>query len=204
MFRSNDCDSPKHANWDHSAVSRGICLAAAKGPAADGAQRNAAIKGVTCRRRRNRIVLRTWATCVLAAALVVPIRVSATLGGDMASIAADQMQMNAVQQNSNLVSYALFELQLPSGTVVREYVSPSGTVFAVVWQGPAQPDLKQILGKYFELYTQAIQAQRDGRGPSVIQQSGLVVETGGHMRAFFGRAYLPQALPNGVSVDKIQ
>jgi hypothetical protein len=37
-----------------------------------------------------------------------------------------------------------------------------------------------------------------------VHQSGLVVETGGHMGAFVGRAYLPQALPQGVSADDIK
>jgi len=93
---------------------------------------------------------------------------------------------------------------LPSGTAVKEYVSPAGMVFAVCWQGPSLPDLRQVLGRYFEQYTEAARTQRAGPGPRVTQQPGLVVETGGHMRAYFGRAYVPQMLPRGVLAEEIQ
>jgi hypothetical protein len=36
-----------------------------------------------------------------------------------------------------------------------------------------------------------------GNGTAVVQQAGVIVETGGHMGSFAGRAYLPQALPAG-------
>ena len=43
-----------------------------------------------------------------------------------------------------------------------------------------------------------------GHGPGIVQDSGLVVHSGGHMGAFSGQAYLPQALPAGVSGTDIQ
>jgi hypothetical protein len=90
---------------------------------------------------------------------------------------------------------------------VREYVSADGKVFAVAWHGPWLPDMRQILGTYFEQYAQAMQAQGDGRvrrRPVMIEQPGLVVQIGGHMRAFSGRAYVPEMLPSGVRVEDIQ
>jgi hypothetical protein len=90
---------------------------------------------------------------------------------------------------------------------VREFVSSAGKVFAVAWQGPIHPDLQQLLGTYYEQYTQAVQAQRatrKGRGPLLIQEPGLVVQVSGHMRAFVGRAYVPQMMPAGVKVEDIR
>ena len=55
----------------------------------------------------------------------------------------------------------------PSGTTVREYVSSNGTVFAVAWQGPWLPDLRQMLGPYFDDYQRALQSttgKRRARG----------------------------------------
>jgi len=47
-------------------------------------------------------------------------------------------------------------------------------------------------------------ARTQGSGPRASQQPGLVVQSGGHMRAFFGRAYIPQMLPRGISAAEIQ
>jgi hypothetical protein len=38
----------------------------------------------------------------------------------------------------------------------------------------------------------------------VIEQPGLVFYSGGHMRAFFGKAYVPETLPKGVTADAIK
>jgi len=103
--------------------------------------------------------------------------------------------------------YAVHEIQAPTGTVVREYVSPAGKVFGVAWQGPWPPDMRQILGSNFEQYQQAAQAQANqhvGRRPLMVDQPGLVVHAGGHMRSFAGHAYIPDLLPQGVSAEAIR
>jgi hypothetical protein len=90
---------------------------------------------------------------------------------------------------------------------LREYVSASGNVFGVAWQGRSHPDLRQVLGAYYDQYVQAVQAQRaqrHGHGPLLIQQPGLVVQMGGHMRSLTGSAYLPQSLPAGVRPEVVR
>jgi len=103
-------------------------------------------------------------------------------------------------------AYALHEIQTPTGTAVREYLSRSGKVFAVAWQGPWLPDLKQLLGPYFAQYRQAVQTPKahTGHSPISIRQSNLVVQQTGHMRAFAGRAYLTDQLPSGVTAESIR
>lgn len=137
-------------------------------------------------------------------ALVVSVPAAATLGEDVNSVRTDQTQMQGTLQITSSAKFAVHEIQLPSGTVLRQYVSPAGMVFAVSWQGPSLPDLRQVLGRYFEQYTEAVKTPDGGAGPRVTQQPGLVVQSGGHMRAFFGRAYVPQMLPRGVLVGEIQ
>ena len=127
----------------------------------------------------------------------------AALGGPEASVEADRLQVQGTQRVLRTGTYTVHEMQVPSGTVVREYVSPEGIVFGVAWQGPAMPDLRQILGGYFDRYVDAA-SKRKARGPITIEQPGLVVHSGGHMRAFAGRAYIPEALPPGVSADSIK
>jgi hypothetical protein len=108
---------------------------------------------------------------------------------------------------ASATNYTVRSTTLASGTVVNEYLSAEGTVFGIAWHGPRVPDLAGLLGSYFPQYQQGLKAQRaarGGRGPVSVQDSGLVVDSGGHMGAFAGHAYLPQSLPAGVSASDIQ
>ena len=134
---------------------------------------------------------------------VVALPVQAALGGSEASVEADRLQVEGTQRVLHTAAYSVHEMQAPSGTVVREYVSPEGLVFGVAWQGPSMPDLRQVLGTYFDRYVDAA-TKRKARGPITIEQPGLVVQSSGHMRAFVGRAYIPEALPPGVGADSIK
>jgi hypothetical protein len=148
-----------------------------------------------------------WLAGIALLFLSVPLTASAELGGDATSVVADQARMKATLKTTQSEAYTVHEIQSPSGTVVREYVSPAGKVFAVAWRGPFLPDLHQILGASFQPFTQAVQAQkreRPGRGPVVIQQEELVVKSAGHARNFFGKAYLPKMLPEGVREEEIR
>ena len=141
------------------------------------------------------------------AAVCLPRSAGASLGGDMSSVLDDQAKLQGTLRTTNNNSYNINEIQAPSGVVVREYVSTSGTVFGVAWQGRSHPDLRQVLGANYDRFVQAVQAQRaqrHGHGPLLIQQPGLVVQMGGHMRSLTGRAYLPQSLPAGVRAEEIR
>lgn len=128
----------------------------------------------------------------------------AALGGTVDTVQADQQHMKGTLRVSPQAGYTLHEIQSESGTSVREFVSPSGTVFAVAWDGPLTPDLHQLLGAYFDRLQQATQVKRTRGAPLVIHDADLVIEAGGHMRSFRGRAYLPQAAPPGVDLQSIK
>ena len=128
---------------------------------------------------------------------------SAALGEPEASVQSDVAQLKGSINVTDRTSYRVHEIQLSSGTVVREFVGPDGKVFAIAWKGPAIPNLRQLLGQYFDNYVTAAKAKHMGHTHLQIQQSDLVVQAGGHMRAFSGRAYLPQAVPGGVSVGDL-
>jgi hypothetical protein len=128
----------------------------------------------------------------------------ASLGGTEATVEADRAAANATMRTQAGSRYMVHELQAPSGTTIREYVSPAGVVFGVAWQGPSMPDLRQVLGSQFDAYVAAMADRRTRRSPVVVQLPGLVVYSSGHMRAFTGKAYLSTALPSGVSTQEIQ
>ena len=131
----------------------------------------------------------------------------AALGGDVASVHEDQAQMKGTLKTTQGTTYTVHEIKGSAGTVVREYVSPDDKVFGVAWQGPAMPNLQQILGSYFDTFSEAAQAQRAAHrahGALYIQQPGLVVESTGHAHTFSGRAFDPGKLPQGVTVNDIR
>ena len=138
-------------------------------------------------------------------ALAVPAFAWAALGGTEASVQVDRTQMKATLRiaasNNN---YTVHEIQTPAGTAVREYLSSTGTVFAVAWKGPVVPDLRQVLGQYFDAYANGTRVNKSGHSHLTIEQPGLFVQSRGHMRAFSGKAYIPGMLPAGVTVDEIQ
>ena len=109
--------------------------------------------------------------------------------------------------SASSINYSVTETTFASGTVVREYLTTNGTVFGVAWRGPYKPDLEALLGSYFPDYVsgaQAQHAQRGVHGQLAIDSTALVVRSGGHLGAFAGQAWLPAALPAGVTGDDIQ
>lgn len=128
----------------------------------------------------------------------------ATLGEPETSLAAETQLNRASLKESNHGAYRVHEMQLPSGTVLREYAAADGKVFAVTWTGPFIPNLRQSLGSYFAEFSAAAPAAHGTRKHLLVRQPDLVVESAGHMRAHHGIAYLPQALPSGVSVGDLQ
>ena len=127
----------------------------------------------------------------------------ATLGGDAASVQADLGALNGTLHVSPQSGSTVYEIAAPSGTTIREYLSSAGAVYAVSWEGPVLPDLRQVLGSYFPAYVETSRAQGPAR-PLVVQQPGFVFESAGSMRAFFGKAYVPRLLPAGVCGDAIR
>ncbi len=143
---------------------------------------------------------------VVAVGLGCSLPTLASLGGDVNSVAADRAEMNASVNVTHADAYDIHEMQSPGGTVVDEYVSSAGKVFAVAWHGQFPPQMQQILGGYFQQYTAALQAQprHYGHRPLNIQTPNFVLQTGGHMRAYFGRAYIPDMLPEGIKPEEIK
>ena len=136
-------------------------------------------------------------------AALLPSVAGAALGGNVESVQADRAQMKALSLVTDAAQFKIHEIQTPSGTAVREFVSPGGEVFAVAWEGPEMPDLRQLLGQYFDQYVSAAKSAHTGRTHLELQQPNLVVQSGGHMHSFAGRAWVPSLLPQGLALDEI-
>jgi hypothetical protein len=89
---------------------------------------------------------------------------------------------------------------------MREYISPSGVVFAVAWNGLTPPEMSHVLGSYLREYRTARDrtARVKGRRNRVIQSDRVIVENWGHMRSLEGRAYDASLFPSGVTLEDIK
>jgi hypothetical protein len=143
---------------------------------------------------------------LLASALAAAAPARASLGGTADSVEADRKALSAVRRATVArAGYTVQEVEA-GATLVREYVSPAGVVFAVAWNGLAHPDLDTLLGSYAAAWREADQQvpRSPGRRWRAVRTARLVVEKWGHMRNLQGRAYDPALLPPGMDVDAIR
>lgn len=131
----------------------------------------------------------------------------ATLGQSATSVEADRAKLNGQHQHRGELRYSVDTIKA-AGMEIVEYVSSDDVVFAVVWKGTGAPDLKLLLGEYYEEYRQEVDAARNRsprvREPFKMKSNRLVVERAGHSRSLWGRAYLPSHLPTGIKPEDIQ
>jgi hypothetical protein len=149
-------------------------------------------------------IARTAVGALVVALLLHAAPVRATLGEQEPSVEADRGAMGmsggpVAARGGQRVH------ELTSSTVsVREFVTPSGIVFAIAWSGLTRPDLAQLLGSYYGEYRRAATREPGGRRPRHVETAQVVVETWGHARALRGRAWLPALTPAGVNLDDVQ
>jgi len=140
------------------------------------------------------------------AGLATATRASAALGEPAASVSADERLLSAVRRTSTARGAYTIERLDSTASTVREFVAPSGVVFAVAWGGVSRPDLSVLLGSYATPYHRALaqSAPTSRRRSRRVESGGVVVETWGHMRAQHGRAYVPALIPPGVTLDELE
>jgi Protein of unknown function (DUF2844) len=140
---------------------------------------------------------------VLLSALLATAPAWAVLGERLPSVQSDLARMHGELRAKSYQGYSVQQITAPDGTVVKEYVSPYGIVFGVSWQAAAMPDLSQLLGSYFPEFQKASRSPVRRRAFTV-KSNQLVVESGGHLRSFHGRAYVPSLVPSDLSPAVIQ
>jgi hypothetical protein len=141
-----------------------------------------------------------------AAFLTFAVRVEATLGEVEDSVVSDETALVAKRVSKTVRNgYTVQEIRSDS-VIVREYIAPTGVVFAIAWNGLIHPDLTPLLGSYDDEYQTALRhtPREPGRRRLHIQTNQIVVEKWGHMRNLQGRAYIPALIPPGVNVDEIK
>jgi hypothetical protein len=139
--------------------------------------------------------------CVLAASLFASPDAHAELGGTMpneaaASGTAPQPLLNGALRMRTLTDAGT--------TTINEYATSTGQIIAYTWAGPTMPDLTALLGKHADSYRTGAMSAADGNlHASRIVRPDVIVESGGPMRGYAGRAWMPAALPPGVTADDL-
>ena len=142
----------------------------------------------------------------LALIILLGQQAQATLGESADSVEANKKALSAVHSATRTSSkYTVHEFQSETITV-REYVSPSGVVFGIAWNGLTHPDLTPLLGSYASEHQKALShiKRQPGHRHVKVKADNVTVEKWGHMRNLQGRAYAPALIPQGVSIDEIK
>ena len=128
----------------------------------------------------------------------------AALGEYESSVSLDQRILRGETREETEAGYKLLQMITPGGAVIREFVSPSGKVFAISWHAHCLPNLPQLLGSYFPRVQQAAQAKTQHGGPLIIDTPDLVFFSGGRMMNFHGSAYIPALMPKNVAATVVR
>jgi hypothetical protein len=132
--------------------------------------------------------------------------VLAGLGAGAAGLEVDRAHFAARIERTSGANFSVATLTLPNGGVTKEFSRADGTVFAVAWQGPSRPDLRQLLGARFETFqadNQGAAHRKSRRRPLVSNHADLAVHSAGRPGGFWGFAYLPQLIPAGFSASDL-
>jgi Protein of unknown function (DUF2844) len=155
---------------------------------------------------RNSSIALALCVCSLSVASLLSVPAAAHLGGDANSVDTDRQVLHARLRSVPMQQYNLHEIRTQSGALLHEYETRGGTVFAVTWQGPLPPDLRQLFGNYYSRYQTAASAKGQPGLHRQLNIAGpeLVVQSTARPRAFMGRAYIPSLVPAGVSIADLQ
>ncbi len=141
---------------------------------------------------------------LLAVALLFPCFAHAELGGTVSGVQADAARLGSQVAKVMFGGYARHDLTRANGGTVHEFTNANGQVFAVTWSGPGKPDLRTLLGRYFDAFqaasTRNARAMHMLRRPPQVNQPDLQIQSEGHMGWFRGVAFVPSLAPAGFAV----
>ena len=141
---------------------------------------------------------------VLLMLMIGSIPAWAALGDNVASVDSDAQALGGQHVMVAKAGYNLHQITLRDGSVIKEFVSPAGTVFGVSWQSHFIPNLHQLLGSYLTNLQQGQRTQVIPRRGVTIQDNNFYFTNFGRPMAFHGRAYVPSLIPANLTAEVVQ
>jgi len=126
----------------------------------------------------------------------------AALGDESASVERDRAAMKGTLKVTPQLTYEVHEITAPTGHV-REYVA-SGHVFAVAWDGHANPDLNQLLGTHVDNFHALVKPQPGNHHVVSVQSDGMIISLRKLPRGMEGHVVIPALVPSGVSLAALR
>ena len=145
-----------------------------------------------------------WHLAAMVAAGLLSAGAHAELGGAPTIVQTDARALPGATTVEHAANFDRHQITQADGSVVREYVSPRGTVFAVAWSGRTTPDLKTLLGAHYATYTAALAKQRPSHHVLTVTTPDLVVTIVRYQHTGSGSASLPAEVPAGVLVGELK
>lgn len=140
-------------------------------------------------------------------ALLHPAFAAAELGRNIATVSDDAARMKGAVAARQVGAATRHDITRANGGLVHEFTNSEGKVFAVTWNGPGKPDLRSLLGPYFEHlqgnHVSFGRMMHSLRRPPTVDQADLKIQMAGHMGWFHGVAYIPSLTPPGFSLDEL-
>jgi hypothetical protein len=101
--------------------------------------------------------------------------------------------------------HTVLEIVMPDGSLVQEFVSRDGVVFAVRWHTQLKPNFAKLLGTSHPAYVSAL---RSSLRPGIQRHfrhegADLVIKSNSHLNVFSGLAYRRSLLPPGITPAQI-
>jgi hypothetical protein len=142
---------------------------------------------------------------VLVAGIFISHAALAGLGESADAISHDRTALRATAETvTPLVAYDVHEMTTEDGSRVREYVSRSGTIFAVAWNGRTKPDLSALLAAHYADYLKAAASNHFNHHVLSISNGDFAMRIMKLPRGFTGSAHVPALLPTGTTAQDIR
>jgi hypothetical protein len=145
-----------------------------------------------------------WPAVALATTCLVSGGAHAALGGTPTTVQTDAQALSGAATVEHAANFDRHQITQADGSIVREYVSPRGTVFAVAWSGRTTPDLKTLLGAHYATYTAELAKQRPSHHVLNVTTPDLTVTIVRYQHTGSGSASLPAEVPAGVLVGELK
>ena len=129
----------------------------------------------------------------------------AGLGGDATSVDADRVSVKGtVRVTTNAAGFAVHEISNAAGLRSPEFLARTARCLPSAGAVRASRDLGSMLGGYYAEVQQAVNRPHYNHHNLSVVTPRVVLQSSGHLRTFYGRAWAPGLLPQNFSVTDIK
>jgi hypothetical protein len=148
--------------------------------------------------------MKTAVRFVFLIALIIPIFAWAGLGDNISNL-QDATSAKSTRHSTLFAGGRVHHIVSDQATL-NHYADSSGQVYAITWEGVAQPDLHAVLGNYYNEYAdkRASDASAAVGRSTVVQSANATVNLSSRHGRVRGSAYLRNNLPPDVKPEDLQ